>query len=61
MNYIDELYLRINQAYSTLESAGDLKAADSVQAAAADAGSDVTKLMAAADYAAWHLKQLQAQ
>ena len=61
MNYIDELYLRINQAYATLESAGDLKAADSVQAAAADAGSDVTKLMAVADYAAWHLKQLQAQ
>jgi len=61
MNYIDELYLRINQAYQALESAGELKAADSVEAAAADAGTDVTKLMAVADYAAWHLDQLQAQ
>ncbi len=61
MNYIDELYLRINQAYEALESAGELKAADSVEAAAADAGNDVTKLMAAADYAAWHLDQLQAK
>lgn len=58
MNYIDEIQLQINEVHQRLLEAGWLAAARSVEAAAEDAGQDVTKLMAAADHACWHLEQL---
>ena len=33
--------------------------AESVDAAASSAGNDVTKLMAAHDYACWHLQEME--
>ena len=59
MNYQDQLLLEINQIWQQLTDAGWKNAADSVDASASSAGNDVTKLMAAHDYACWHLQELE--
>lgn len=59
MNYFDELLLEINQIHQKLIDSGDLVAADGVDAAVSSAGNDVTKMIAAHDYACWHLQELE--
>ena len=58
MNYKDQLLLEINQIWQQLTDAGCETSANSVDAAATSAGNDVTKLMAAHDYACWHLQEM---
>jgi hypothetical protein len=59
MNYQDQLLLEINQIWQQLTDAGWKTAADGVDAAASSAGNDVTKLMAAHDYACWHFQEFE--
>jgi hypothetical protein len=59
MNYKDQLLLEINQIWQQLTDAGWKTSADGVDAAATSAGNDVTKLMAAHDYACWHLQEFE--
>lgn len=59
MNYQDQLLLEINQIWQQLTDAGWKNAADGVDAAATSAGNNITKLMAAYDYACWHLQELE--
>ena len=59
MNYQDQLLLEINQIWQQLTDVGWKNAADSVDAAISSAGNDVTKIMAAHDYACWHLQELE--
>jgi len=59
MNYKDQLLLEINQIWQQLTDAGFSAAADGVDVATTSAGNDVTKLMAAHDYACWHLQELE--
>lgn len=59
MNYQDQLLLEINQIWQQLTDAGWKTAADGVNASASSAGNDVTKLMAAHDYACWYLQEFE--
>jgi hypothetical protein len=59
MNYKDQLLLEINQIWQQLTDAGCKNAADGVDAAISSAGNDLTKIMAAHDYACWHLQELE--
>ena len=59
MNYQDQLLLEINQIHKQLMDAGWELSAESVDAAASSAGNDVTKMMAAHDYACWHLQEFE--
>jgi hypothetical protein len=59
MNYQDQLLLEINQIWQQLTDAGHKNAADGVDAAISSAGNDLTKIMAAHDYACWHLEQME--
>lgn len=61
MNYREELQLQINEAWQALKRCGWDCAARSVETSAASAGDDLVALMAAADHAAWHLQQLEAE
>ena len=59
MNYQDQLLLEINQIWQQLTDAGYKKSADSVDSAITSAGNDLTKIMAAHDYACWHLQEME--
>ena len=59
MNYQDQLLLEINQIHQQLMNAGCKKSADGVDAAISSAGNDLTKIMAAHDYACWHLQEME--
>jgi hypothetical protein len=59
MNYRDQLLIEINQIWQKLIDAGWKNSADGVAAAANSAGNDLTKIMAAHDYACWHLQELE--
>lgn len=59
MNYADSLQLRINKAYVEIKDMGCAKIAESIDIAAKQAGTDVTRLMAACDYAEWQLQRLR--
>ena len=51
--------MEINQIWQQLTDAGCQNAADGVDAAANSAGNDLTKIIAAHDYACWHLQEFE--
>ena len=59
MNYRDQLLLEINKIHQKLIKSGRTISAESVNYSVTSAGSNLTKLMAAHDYACWHLQELE--